>query len=533
MSWQFYQAANLSRPRFFAILGWLLVLSLLITSCAVLPSREQIPAGSEREPFTSRSEIGGGLIASWSGFSDGYQPGGEEEIKISLENQTEQTWNGRFCIQLHVGQFPSLVTSLVQQEFTLETGTGFTDTLTVQFPQELDSGAYGLSLVVQHPDHPIVDLVPIQVGETEAVWGPATQEDLDASRDTCPSLDSTNLLVELAIQDLAEQNNLSVSDIEVVAVESVDFSDASLGAPEPGMTYAQVITSGARIELQVEQEVFIYHAGGNRCVLVETKNTAASTQRIDVHEAGISFEIPANWQQPTEELRWIPEAGAESALGFTWLALDPPQEPEAALLPSPSQVLSSTEIDPGWGKGRSITLEVFGVAGAEDDTQAPVEAVQNHIIIIADQEQRKLAFDFFSTAPNMELLLELESALEGMLESVRFSSPASEAEGLITIQSVEINEEILLVRGISSLPESDCLLSELWADGFPQSWWPGNTCIPVSDGLWVLSVDLENEGQEISLDPDVQYLIRVYQQNGPNIVSTFPFDLTPPPGPGS
>jgi hypothetical protein len=47
-----------------------------------------------------------------------------------------------------------------------------------------------------------------------------------------------------------------------------------------------------------------------------------------------------------------------------------------------------------------------------------------------------------------------------------------------------------------------------------------------------------SDGSGSGLQPGVQYMVRAYQPGGPNVVSTFPFDLdgppTPPtsPGPG-
>ena len=56
----------------------------------------------------------------------------------------------------------------------------------------------------------------------------------------------------------------------MVLVEEVAWSDASLGCPQPGMSYAQVITDGMRIILQAEDALFDYRSGGTsepfRCV---------------------------------------------------------------------------------------------------------------------------------------------------------------------------------------------------------------------------------------------------------------------------
>ena len=77
-----------------------------------------------------------------------------------------------------------------------------------------------------------------------------------------------NRLVKLAKAQLAELLGISPSQIEVQSVEATEFRDASLGVPEPGKVYAQVITPGYVIKLVVGGTVYQYHGGGGRVVLV-------------------------------------------------------------------------------------------------------------------------------------------------------------------------------------------------------------------------------------------------------------------------
>jgi len=101
-------------------------------------------------------------------------------------------------------------------------------------------------------------------------------------------------------------------------------------------------------------------------------------------------------------------------------------------------------------------------------------------------------------------------------------------EGSITVTGVRVSGDHVIVRGESTVPEGACVSTELWADGAPVSWWPSDACVPVMEGAWELMVPLD-PGQ--SLDAGVQYMVRAYQPGGPNIVSTFPFDLGGPPTP--
>jgi len=75
--------------------------------------------------------------------------------------------------------------------------------------------------------------------------------------------------VDLAKADLAERKGIEKEQIEVESVKPVEWPDASLGCPEPGMMYAQVITPGYQILLSHDGETYRYHtdARGNRVVL--------------------------------------------------------------------------------------------------------------------------------------------------------------------------------------------------------------------------------------------------------------------------
>ena len=77
--------------------------------------------------------------------------------------------------------------------------------------------------------------------------------------------------VEPARQDLAQRLGVKAEDIAVQAVEAVEWSDASLGCPQLGMMYAQVITPGYRIRLQAGDQIYEYHSDQRRAILCEPK----------------------------------------------------------------------------------------------------------------------------------------------------------------------------------------------------------------------------------------------------------------------
>jgi hypothetical protein len=193
-------------------------------------------------------------------------------------------------------------------------------------------------------------------------------------------------LADLARVNLAQRLGVDPEAVTVQGIEEVEFPDASLGVPESGQTYAQVITPGYAIRLTAKGQTYEYHASDNRLVFALTEGRV-----------------------PQEEV-----------------------------------------------------------------------------------------------AP----------------------------QGSITIKGVQVSAgEQVVVHGQSTLPTGTCLGSELWADGELQAWWPGGDCVAVENGAWQMVVLLGTDDILAELDPSAQYMLRVFQQNGPEIVAVFAFDLAGPPTP--
>jgi hypothetical protein len=72
-----------------------------------------------------------------------------------------------------------------------------------------------------------------------------------------------------AVADLAEGQELPPdAEVTVTEVREVEWPDASLGCPQPGMVYAQVITPGYVVVLEVEGQEYEYHTdSAQRAVL--------------------------------------------------------------------------------------------------------------------------------------------------------------------------------------------------------------------------------------------------------------------------
>jgi hypothetical protein len=256
------------------------------------------PPPTSRDNFSNRTTSENGAIVAWSGYSEGYEPGAEATFEISIKNETAQDWRGRFCLQLMAPEQPQVITTLEQRPFSMGHGAGFSDEITVQFPEGLDAGAYGLGLAVRRPGDSMVDMVSVKIGEsdpigeTDKVRQPATQRDIDAALEACAPVEEaeeeSEHLVELAKTDLAQRLGIAPDAIEVQSVEPTEFPDASLGVPEPGKSYAQVVTAGYVIELSAADENYRYHAGDGRVVSVPDETANPPEGRITIKQVEVN-----------------------------------------------------------------------------------------------------------------------------------------------------------------------------------------------------------------------------------------------------
>ena len=71
--------------------------------------------------------------------------------------------------------------------------------------------------------------------------------------------DPLSRLVERATEDLMQATSAASDEITVVSTEEVEWSDTSLGCPEPDGMYAQMITPGYLIVLEAGGESYKYH----------------------------------------------------------------------------------------------------------------------------------------------------------------------------------------------------------------------------------------------------------------------------------
>jgi hypothetical protein len=100
---------------------------------------------------------------------------------------------------------------------------------------------------------------------TPTGWEETVTIDPTVAEGQDPGLDR---LVAQAKEDFGRRLTIPVDQIELLEVQEVVWPDASLGCPQPGMMYAQVITPGYRVVLQAGGQTKEYHADASSFVLL-------------------------------------------------------------------------------------------------------------------------------------------------------------------------------------------------------------------------------------------------------------------------
>ena len=98
-------------------------------------------------------------------------------------------------------------------------------------------------------------------------------------------------LFQMAREHL-ERFGIRWESVKILDVEKVDWGDASLGNPEPGMMYAQVITPGFKMSLAADGGTYIFHTSMDRVVFVgqpwrvDIRGFVTAVQRTDARNSG-------------------------------------------------------------------------------------------------------------------------------------------------------------------------------------------------------------------------------------------------------
>lgn len=68
-------------------------------------------------------------------------------------------------------------------------------------------------------------------------------------------------LVDLVKKDLVQKLNIDIARVTLLKIQETDFSDSSLGCPQEGYSYLEVITPGRQMLFEVEGKIYDYRMG--------------------------------------------------------------------------------------------------------------------------------------------------------------------------------------------------------------------------------------------------------------------------------
>jgi hypothetical protein len=195
------------------------------------------------------------------------------------------------------------------------------------------------------PAAPTQTPVPPSSTEVTASPGPATGE--TGSGGTVPVTEPTQVatpdgagaegMIALAVADLATQLGVDEKGILVRSVEEVKWADASLGCPQPGMVYAQVITPGYRVLLESGAGTYEYHTDQDLVVVLCTE-VAALPDAPAASGLPIFLEMVQAPLSPEPVSRMPPADGTPTG-AFAFDLVD-----RSLLLPPSVQILPATEV---------------------------------------------------------------------------------------------------------------------------------------------------------------------------------------------
>ncbi|MEW6401054.1 MAG: hypothetical protein AB1649_04600 [Chloroflexota bacterium] len=124
---------------------------------------------------------------------------------------------------------------------------------------------------------------PITPQATETTEPPALQQVFPQTPSQSPTEEDNNLpmpdntqvpqpeaqkLIQLAAEHLAQKLQIDVALIHVAGIEAVTWPDASLGCPQMGMAYIQVLTPGYKITLEANGKTYPYHTDDKDSVIL-------------------------------------------------------------------------------------------------------------------------------------------------------------------------------------------------------------------------------------------------------------------------
>jgi len=102
------------------------------------------------------------------------------------------------------------------------------------------------------------------VASTAPSTAPRTEHTADASQD--PEVEKRNLAIDRARETL-RATGVDPSPLTLTRAEPVTWPDSSLGCPQPGIQYLQVLTSGYRIGFHGAQADYDVHVASSQSIV--------------------------------------------------------------------------------------------------------------------------------------------------------------------------------------------------------------------------------------------------------------------------
>ncbi len=121
-------------------------------------------------------------------------------------------------------------------------------------------------------------------------------------------------IARLAIDALAAELQIAKDGIAVDTIRAVNWPDSSVGCPEPGLAYLQVITPGHKITLRADGRIHFVHEANNRAfVCHQTKVFGGITPQLELvfgsQLLAAQKDLADRLGVPTSEIR--PASGEE------------------------------------------------------------------------------------------------------------------------------------------------------------------------------------------------------------------------------
>ena len=131
-------------------------------------------------------------------------------------------------------------------------------------------------------------------------------------------------LARLAITTLADDLGIATDRVRVDTIRAVEWPDSSLGCPQPGQQYLQVVTPGHRISLRVDAQLYTVHEAGGKAFVCRQRKPGGVplTPRLEIVWGAQMLEARADLAArigvPEENIRPVggrPATWDDSSLG--------------------------------------------------------------------------------------------------------------------------------------------------------------------------------------------------------------------------